>query len=97
MIVVEKQTLACTFTRTEGAVEKYSGSIDQYGVALGAVKEGYLSWTVLAATTGVPSGGLAGTFAGVGTNASIGVGGGARGPVGGPRPRWSRMRSITSC
>jgi hypothetical protein len=83
MIVVERQTLSCTFTRADGLVERYTGNIDQYGVALGAVKEGYLSWTVLAATRDLPRGVLAGTYSGVGTNASAGVGIGANVLVGG--------------
>jgi hypothetical protein len=83
MIVVERQTLACTFTRADGLVETYSGTINQYGVALGATQQGYLSWTVLAATRDLPRGVLAGTYSGVGTNASVGVGVGANVLVGG--------------
>ena len=83
LFVVEKQTLSCVFKDTGGAVQNYTGSIDQFGVALGAVEQGHLIWGVIAATSGVPAGALAGTYAGVGANASFGPGAGANILVGG--------------
>lgn len=83
MFVVEKQTLSCVFKDRGGKVENYSGSIDQFGVALGEVKQGHLVWGVIAATSGVPAGALAGTYSGVGANASFGAGAGANVLVGG--------------
>jgi hypothetical protein len=84
MVVVQKQTLACAFKNARtGKVEHYSGTIDQFGVALGQVKSGYLVWRVLAATSSVRAGALAGSYSGVGANASIGVGAGANILVGG--------------
>jgi hypothetical protein len=83
MFVVEKQTLSCVFKDRSGKVDNYTGSIDQFGVALGEVAEGHLVWGVIAATSGVPAGALAGTYAGVGANASIGAGAGANILVGG--------------
>jgi hypothetical protein len=82
LFVVEKQQLTCVFTQESGT-ENYTGSIDQFGVALGEVKAGHLVWGVLAATSGLPKGALAGTYSGVGANASIGVGAGANVLVGG--------------
>jgi hypothetical protein len=83
MIIMEKQTVACTFTKADGAIETYTGSIEEFGVALGETKEGHLVWGVLAATVGVPEWGLAGSYAGVSANASLGIGGGANVLVGG--------------
>ncbi|UVC13374.1 DUF992 domain-containing protein [Mesorhizobium onobrychidis] len=83
MFVVEKQTLSCVFQDRGGKVENYTGSIDQFGVALGEVAEGHLIWGVIAASSGVPAGALAGTYSGVGANASIGLGAGANVLVGG--------------
>lgn len=83
LFVVEKQSLSCEFKRVDGLTETYTGSIDQFGVELGETNEGHLIWGVLAATIGIPQGGLAGTYAGVGANASLGVGGGANVLVGG--------------
>ena len=45
--------------------------------------EGHLVWGVIAATSGVPAAALAGKYAGVGANASIGAGAGANILVGG--------------
>lgn len=84
MFVVEKQTLSCVFKHdSSGKAENYTGSIDEFGVALGEVAAGHLVWSVVAATSGLPAGALAGTYAGVGANASIGVGAGANILVGG--------------
>jgi hypothetical protein len=83
LFVVEKQKLNCVFTDNSGAVQNYTGSIDQFGVALGEVSGGHLVWGVVAAASGVPVGALAGTYAGVGANASIGLGAGANVLVGG--------------
>jgi hypothetical protein len=83
MIVVERQTLNCNFVRTDGLVERYRGTVNQYGVALGATSQGYLSWTVISATRDLPRGILAGTYTGVGADASAGLGVGANILVGG--------------
>lgn len=83
LFVVQKQELTCVFKQQDGTVDSYTGSLDQFGVALGEVEQGHLVWAVLAATSGLPKGALAGTYAGVGANASIGVGAGANVLVGG--------------
>ena len=82
MFVVQKQTLSCVFRPDRGKPERYSGTIDQFGVALGEVQKGHLIWGVLAASR-VPKGSLAGSYGGVGANASLGVGAGANVLVGG--------------
>ncbi len=77
LFVVEKQSLSCIFKPANGgASDAYTGSINQYGVALGAVKEGHLVWGVVAPTAGLDKGALAGKYDGVGANASLGVGAG---------------------
>lgn len=84
MIIMEKQTMVCTFTPDRaGPVDRYTGKIDEYGVAIGEVAAGKLVWAVAAATTGVPHGALAGTYAGAGADASVGAGVGANVLVGG--------------
>jgi hypothetical protein len=66
-----------------GPPEPYLGHIDEYGVALGAVGQGHLIWGVVAPAAGLPHGALAGTYAGVGAEASAGAGLGANVLVGG--------------
>jgi Protein of unknown function (DUF992) len=84
MILTQKQTMTCTFTPdTGGPPDSYTGRIDQFGIALGAVKEGVLVWGVIAPASGVPHGALAGTYTGVGAQATAGAGVGANVLVGG--------------
>lgn len=84
MIIMEKQSVSCRFQLADGGpVDVYTGSIDQFGLAIGEVKAGHLVWGVLAASKGLPPGALAGSYGGVGANASFGVGLGANILVGG--------------
>jgi hypothetical protein len=84
LILMQKQTLRCEFSSTKGGpVDVYTGRIDEYGVALGEVAQGHLIWAVFAPASGVPHGALAGTYAGVGAEATAGVGLGANVLVGG--------------
>jgi hypothetical protein len=84
MILMQKQTMTCTFTPDGGGPpDLYTGRIDQFGVALGAVNEGTLVWGVIAPASGVPHGALAGTYVGLGAQATAGAGLGANALVGG--------------
>jgi Protein of unknown function (DUF992) len=84
MILTQKQTMTCSFAPASGEpVDLYTGRIDQFGVALGAVQQGVMVWGVLAPTSGVPHGALAGSYGGVGAQATIGAGLGANVLVGG--------------
>ena len=84
MILTQKQTMTCSFqSDTGGPPDLYTGRIDQFGVALGAVNQGTLIWAVLAPASGVPHGALAGTYTGVGAQATAGAGVGANALVGG--------------
>jgi hypothetical protein len=84
LILMQKQTMSCAFTPDNGGPpDLYTGRIDEFGVAIGGVTAGHLLWGVLAATSGIPHGALAGSYAGVGAEASAGVGLGANVLVGG--------------
>ena len=75
MIVMQRQDLRCTFVPADGGPEvSYKGRIDAYGIALGAVARGKLAWAVLAPSTSVPPGALAGSYSGVGAQAAFGGG-----------------------
>jgi hypothetical protein len=91
MILVQKQKLRCTFTNNAGGPpDHYIGSISEYGVALGGVAAGHLVWGVLSAVSGgVPHGALAGSYGGVGGEASFGAGVGANVLVGGSNRAFS--------
>lgn len=84
IILTQKQTLRCVFKPANGGPgEVYTGRIDEYGVALGGVAAGHLIWAVLAPNKGLPHGALAGTYGGVGAEATAGIGLGANVLVGG--------------
>jgi hypothetical protein len=84
LILMQKQTLHCVFTSTKGGPpDFYNGRIDEFGVALSEVAQGHLIWAVFAPASGVPHGALAGTYAGVGAEATVAVGLGANVLVGG--------------
>jgi len=84
LILMQKQTMQCAFKPANGGpADLYTGRIDEYGVAIGEVAAGHLIWGVLAPATGVLKGALAGTYAGVGAEATAGAGLGANVLVGG--------------
>ena len=90
MILVQKQALHCLFTDHRGGpADAYLGTITEYGVALGEVAAGHLIWGVLSSINGVPRGALAGTYAGVGAEATAGAGLGANALVGGSQRAFS--------
>ncbi|EJL50821.1 hypothetical protein PMI09_04858 [Rhizobium sp. CF122] len=87
MIIETKQDVSCTFTPSpsaSGAVQSYKGSIDEFGLAIGDVKEGRMVWLV-SSIKGQPLDGLQGTYRGVEADASLGLGGGAKVLVGGSK------------
>lgn len=83
LIIEQKQTLNCNFNNGNNEIQNYTGSISEFGLELGEVKEAQMVWTVLAATSTVQPGALAGTYVGVDADASLGVGAGVKALVGG--------------
>jgi hypothetical protein len=84
LILFQKQTMTCAFRADRGGPpDLYTGRIDEVGIAIGEVGAGHLIWGVIAPDSGVPQGALAGTYAGVGAEATVGAGVGANLLVGG--------------
>ncbi|MEM8877268.1 MAG: DUF992 domain-containing protein [Pseudomonadota bacterium] len=77
------KNLECEFVRSDGQSEFYSGSISKFGIDIGVTNAGVLIWGVFAPTSGFPTGGIAGSYVGVGTQATVGVGVGANALLGG--------------
>lgn len=73
----------CTYAQNSGATERYTGHIDKFGIDIGYVAGGVMVWAVLAPTSNLGPGALAGTYAGVSAGAAVGVGGHANVLVGG--------------
>ena len=82
MIVTSKKTMACTFSPTRGAQEVYVGSINKFGLDVGATSKGRMVWAVFAPTSRA-AGALAGSYAGASAEATVGAGLGANVLVGG--------------
>jgi len=74
--------LDCLLVRTDGVAERYTGSINRYGIDIGFTKEAHIVWLVFAPGA-IGRGALAGEYGGVTAGASFGVGLGANVLVGG--------------
>ena len=84
LLISQQQTMTCNFDPANGGPpDRYTGRIDKFGLALGAVQQGTMVWGVLAPASGLPHGALAGTYGGVGAEATAGAGLGANLLVGG--------------
>ena len=73
----------CIYYGSNGIAERYIGQIDRWGVDVGYTNAATMMWAVLAPTTAVPPGTLAGTYAGVSAAVTPGIGGAANVLVGG--------------
>jgi hypothetical protein len=82
-VVASSRTLACRFNRIHGWPEFYVGTINKYGLALGATEAGQLVWDVYAATPEPGRYALAGQYGGPTAELTLGVGLGANALVGG--------------
>jgi hypothetical protein len=77
------RALRCVFSGAGRPPERYNGSISKFGVDIGYTQGGVLVWAVLAPTTNVAPGALAGSFGGATASATVGVGVGANVLIGG--------------
>ena len=83
-VVGSSKSLACRFTPAGGGpVDLYGGTVNKVGVDIGATTGGQIVWTVLAPTRDYRPSSLAGTYTGVGGEATVGAGLGANALVGG--------------
>jgi hypothetical protein len=75
--------LQCVFQSQGRRPEPYVATVQRFGVDLGVTQQTGLAWAVYAPTRRVGRADLAGSYGGVGANASFGVGAGANVLVGG--------------
>jgi hypothetical protein len=66
-----------------GRVEHYAGDVSKFGVDIGYLQGGVIVWAVLAPTTDLHRGALAGSYGGATAGASVGVGAAANALIGG--------------
>jgi hypothetical protein len=74
--------LDCTFANG-GAGERYTGTINKYGVDVGYTRGGVIVWAVFAPTTSLAPGSLSGNYGGVTAGGAAVVGASANALVGG--------------
>jgi hypothetical protein len=73
----------CVYSGSGGHVERYTGSISKFGVDVGYTGSAVILWDVIAPTSGIRAGALAGHYGGAQASAAVGVGVGANALVGG--------------
>src|SRR5262245_58058988 len=83
-LVGSRRRMTCRFVSTSGT-ENYAGTLTRFGLDIGAIGTGVLSWRVLARTQALGRGALAGNYFGVSADASLGLGAGAKVLIGGSR------------
>jgi len=83
-VVGSVTSLDCVFQSPGHRPEAYVATVRRIGVDLGVTAQTQFTWAVNAPTTRLGRGELAGSYGGVGANASIGIGGGGNFLVGGP-------------
>jgi hypothetical protein len=88
-LVGSNSQLNCVFQSEGGRAEGYIAHIRRFGVDLGFTQTTTVQWTAFAPVTRVPNGALAGSYGGVGSNASVGVGFGGNFLIGGRANSYS--------
>lgn len=86
LILGSRQRMRCRFVNaSDRRVESYLGSVTRFGLDLGITVGGVMRWSVLTRTRRIGRGTLAGHYAGVSGDVSLGVGIGAKALIGGSR------------
>jgi hypothetical protein len=83
-VVGSVASLRCIFESEGRRPDPYIATVRRIGLDLGFTEQSQFSWAVNATTNRLGRGELAGSYGGVGANASVGVGGGGNFLVGGP-------------
>ncbi|HEY1707750.1 MAG TPA: DUF992 domain-containing protein [Rhizomicrobium sp.] len=73
----------CNYSPNKGMSDHYVGHIDKFGVDIGYTQSGVIVWAVIAPTSDVGPGALAGKYGGATASATAGVGVGVNALVGG--------------
>ncbi len=75
--------VSCNYHPNKGIYDHYVGHIDKFGVDIGYTENGVIVWEVVAPTSDVGPGALAGKYGGATMSATAGVGVGVHALVGG--------------
>ena len=77
------RTVKCAYARDKNYTEYYTGSITKFGADIGYLSSAVMLWAVVAPTTNLGEGALAGHYGGATASVALGVGAGANVLVGG--------------
>ena len=88
-VVGSVTSLDCVFQSEGRRPEAYVATVKRFGLDVGVTAQTRFSWAVNAPTSRLGHGELAGTYGGIGANASVGVGGGGNFLVGGPQNSYA--------
>ncbi len=77
------RTLNCVYSAKPGMSENYVGRISKFGVDIGYLQSAVIVWAVVAPTTDLAPGALAGDYGGATAGVAVGVGAGANVLIGG--------------
>jgi Protein of unknown function (DUF992) len=83
LIFGSSRELKCTYTPNSGQPEEYEGEINKFGADIGYLQSAVILWAVVAPSTTIGQGALAGHYAGATASATLGVGAGLHVLVGG--------------
>jgi hypothetical protein len=83
-VVGSVTSLQCVYQSEGHRPEPYIATVHRIGVDLGFTEQTRFTWAVNAPMSSIARGDLAGSYGGVGANASVGIGGGGNFLVGGP-------------
>lgn len=82
LVFGSSREIRCTFSHGKESAY-YSGSIAKFGADIGYLSSAVMLWTVVAPTTSLEPGALAGHYAGATAGVALGIGAGANVLVGG--------------
>jgi hypothetical protein len=88
-VVGSVTSLECMFQSEGRRPEPYTATVRRFGLDIGVTEQTQFSWAVNAPTSRVGRGELAGSYGGVGANASVGIGGGGNFLLGGPQNSYA--------
>lgn len=83
-VIAGHQSMECRFVPNNSSPpQAYQDALNMVGLNIGISAGGVLGWAVLAPTTGIPAGALAGEYVGASGDLGIGLGAGANVLIGG--------------
>ena len=83
-IIFGHQSMECRFVPSlPGAPQIYDGALNTVGIDVGVIGAGGLAWAVLAPSSGISAGALAGEYVGASGDVALGAGIGANVLIGG--------------